>query len=75
MHEIHGPGAFGTTKPDDKAGEFCGDRRTECHVFHTSWQAVIKTYHSMPTRQIYGKMVQNLTQIKSTMTAIEDSDQ
>ena len=33
-----------TTKPDGKAGGFCGDRRPEGHVFHTSRQAMIKTY-------------------------------
>ena len=35
-----------TTKPDGEAGGFCGDRRPEGHVFHTSRQAMIKTYYS-----------------------------
>ena len=64
-----------TTKPDGEAGGFCGDRRPEGHVFHTSRQAMIKTYYSTPTRK---KMVQNccyFTQKKmSTTTAIDDSN-
>ena len=32
-----------TTKPGGEG--FCGDRRTSCHVFHTSRQAMIKTYN------------------------------
>ena len=39
MCEIHGPRAYGR-----QAGGFCGDRRPEGHVFHTSRQAMIKTY-------------------------------
>ena len=41
-------GTPGTTKPDGEAGGFCGDRRPEGHVFHTSRQAMIKTYYSTP---------------------------
>ena len=32
------------TKPSGFAVGFCGDRRPSCHVFHTSRQAMIKTY-------------------------------
>ena len=63
-----------TTKPDGEAGGFCGDRRPEGHVFHTSRQAMIKTYYSTSIRK---NMVQNcsyFTQIKSTTTAIDDSN-
>ena len=63
-----------TTKPDGEAGGFCGDRRPEGHVFHTSRQAMIKTYYSTSIRK---NMIQNcsyFTQIKSTMTAIDDSN-
>ena len=42
MCEIHGPRASGRHKT--LAGGFCGDRRPEGHVFHTSRQAMIKTY-------------------------------
>ena len=63
-----------TTKPDGEAGGFCGDRRPEGHVFHTSRQAMIKTYYSTSIRK---NMIQNcsyFTQMKSTMTAIDDSN-
>ena len=63
-----------TTKPDGEAGGFCGDRRPEGHVFHTSRQAMIKTYYSTSIRK---NMIQNcsyFTQIKSTTTAIDDSN-
>ena len=63
-----------TTKPDGEAGGFCGDRRPEGHVFHTSRQAMIKTYYSTSIRKT---MVQNcsyFTQIRSTTTAIDDSN-
>ena len=63
-----------TTKPDGEAGGFCGDRGPEGHVFHTSRQAMIKTYYSTSIRK---NMVQNciyLTQMKSTTTAIDDSN-
>ena len=63
-----------TTKPDGEAGGFCGDRRPEGHVFHTSWQAMIKTYYSTSIKK---NMVQNcsyFTQMKSTTTAIDDSN-
>ena len=33
------------TKPSGFAVGFCGDRRPSCHVFHTSRQAMIKTYN------------------------------
>ena len=62
------------TRPDGEAGGFCGDRRPEGHVFHTSRQAMIKTYYSTSIRKT---MVQNcsyLTQMKSTTTAIDDSN-
>ena len=63
-----------TTKPNGEAGGFCGDRRPEGHVFHTSRQAMIKTYYSTSIRK---NMVQNcsyFTQMKSTTTAIDDSN-
>ena len=63
-----------TTKPDGEAGGFCGDRRPEGHVFHTSRQAMIKTYYSTSIRK---NMIQNcsyFTQMKSTHTAIDDSN-
>ena len=63
-----------TTKPDGEAGRFCGDQRPEGHVFHTSRQAMIKTYYRTPTRK---KMVQNssyFTQIMSTTTVIDYSN-
>ena len=63
-----------TTKPDGEAGGFCGDRRPEGHVFHTSRQAMIKIYYSTSIRK---NMVQNcsyFTQMKSTTTAIDDSN-
>ena len=63
-----------TTKPDGEAGGLCGDRRPEGHVFHTSRQAMIKTYYSTSIRK---NMVQNcsyFTQMKSTTTAIDDSN-
>ena len=47
-------GTPGTTKPDGVAGGLCGDRRPEGHVFHTSRQAMIKTYYSTSTRIKYG---------------------
>ena len=47
-------GTPGTTKPDGEAGGFCGDRRPEGHVFHTSRQAMIKTYYSTSIRIRYG---------------------
>ena len=53
---------------------FCGDRRPSCHVFHTSRQAMIKTYYSTSIRK---NMIQNcsyFTQMKSTTTAIDDSN-
>ena len=34
------------TKPSGFAVGFCGDRRPSCHVFHTSRQAMIKTYNT-----------------------------
>ena len=63
-----------TTKPDGEAGGFCGNRRPEGHVFHTSRQAMIKTYYSTSIRK---DMIQNcsyFTQMKSTTTAIDDSN-
>ena len=63
-----------TTKPDGEAGGFCGDRRPEGHVFHTSRQAMIKTYYSTSIRK---NMVQNcsyFTRIKSTTTATDGSN-
>ena len=63
-----------TTKPDGEAGGLCGDRRPEGHVFHTSRQAMIKTYYSTSIRK---NMIQNcsyFTQLKSTTTAIDDSN-
>ena len=63
-----------TTKPEGEAGGFWGDRRPEGHVFHTSRQAMIKTYYSTSIRK---NMVQNcsyFTQMKSTTTAIDDSN-
>ena len=63
-----------TTKPDGEAGGFCGDRRPEGHVFHTSRQAMIKTYYST---SIGKNMIQNcsyFTQMKSTTTAIDNSN-
>ena len=33
------------TKPSGFAVGFCGDQRPSCHVFHTSRQAMIKTYN------------------------------
>ena len=51
-----------------------GDRRPEGHVFHTSRQAMIKTYYSTSIRK---NMIQNcsyFTQMKSTTTAIDDSN-
>ena len=62
------------TKPDGEAGGFCGDRGPEGHVFHTSRQAMIKTYYST---SIGKNMVQNciyFTQMKLTTTAIDDSN-
>ena len=47
-------GTPGTTKPDCEAGGFCGDRRPKGHVFHTSRQAMIKTYYSTSIRIKYG---------------------
>ena len=47
-------GTPGTTKPDGEARGFCGDRRPEGHVFHTSRQAMIKTYYSTSIRIKYG---------------------
>ena len=67
-------GTPGTTKPDGEAGGFCGNRRPEGHVFHTSRQAMIKNYYSTSIRT---NMVQNcsyFTQMKSTTTAIDDSN-
>ena len=49
-----------TTKPDGEAGGFCGDRRPEGHVFHTSRQAMIKTYYNTSIRKKYGKKLQLL---------------
>ena len=63
-----------TTKPDGETGGFCGDRRPKGHVFHTSRQAMIKTYYSMSIRK---NMVQNCSyfiQMNSTTTAIDDSN-
>ena len=63
-----------TTKPDGEAGRFCGDRRPEGHVFHTSRQAMIKAFYRTSIRK---NMVQNcsyFTQMKSTTTAIDDSN-
>ena len=63
-----------TTKPDGEAGGFCGDQRPEGHLFHTSRQAMIKTYYSTSIRKT---MVQNcsyFTQLKSTTTAIDYSN-
>ena len=57
---------------DGEAGGFCGDQRPEGDVFHTSRQAMIKTFYSTSIRKI---MVQNwsyFTQMKSTTTAIDD---
>ena len=67
-------GTPGTTKPDGEAGGFCGDRRPEGHVFHTSRQAMIKTYYSTSIRMKYGTNCSYFTQIKSTTTAIDDSN-
>ena len=36
------------TKPSGFAVGFCGDQRPSCHVFHTSRQAMIKTYIIVP---------------------------
>ena len=47
-------GTLGTTKADGEAGGFCGDRRPEGQVFHTSRQAMIKTYYSTSIRIKYG---------------------
>ena len=44
MYEIHGPRASGHHK--NFAVGFCGDRGFSGHVFHTSRQAMIKTYYS-----------------------------
>ena len=80
MCEVHDPRASGHHKTRRRslfageAGGFCGDRRPEGHVFHTSRQAMIKTYYSTSIRK---NMVQNckyFTQIKSTTTAIDDSN-
>ena len=63
-----------TTQPDGDAGGVCGDRRPEGHVFHRPRQATIKSYYSTSIRQ---NMVQNcsyFTQIKTTATAIDDSN-
>ena len=54
--ETYGPGPPVTTKPDCEVGGFCGDQRPEGHVFHTSRQAMIKTYYSKSIRK---KLVQN----------------
>ena len=67
-------GPLVTTKPDSEAGGFWGDRRPEGHVFHTSRQAMIKTYYGTSIRK---NMIQNcscFTQMKSTTTAIDDSN-
>ena len=64
----------GTTKPDGEAGGFCGDRRPEGHVFHTSRHAMIKTYYSTSIRIKYGTNGSYFTQKKSTTTAIDDSN-
>ena len=53
----------------DFAFGLCGDRRPEGHVFDAPLQALIKTYY----RHKHDHMVQNLTQIKSTTTAIDDN--
>ena len=63
-----------TTKPDDEAGGFCGDRRPEGHVFHTSRQAMIKTYYSTSIRKNMVQDCSYFTQMKSTTTAIDDSN-
>ena len=49
------PGPPVITKPDGEAERFCGDRRPD--VFHTSRQAVIKTYHGTSIRQKYDNMI------------------
>ena len=64
-----------TTKPNGEAWGFCGDRMPEGHVFHTSRQAMIKTYYSTSIRK--KNLVQNcsyFTQMESTTTAIDDSN-
>ena len=63
-----------TTKPDGEAGGFCGDRRPEGHVFHTSRQAMIKTYYSTSIRKNVIQNCSYFTQMKSTTTAIDDSN-
>ena len=63
-----------TTKPDGEAGGFCGDRRPEGHVFHTSRQAMIKTYYSTSIRKNVVQNCSYFTQMKSTTTAIDDSN-
>ena len=68
MCEIHGTRASGHHKTRRRS------RRPEGHVFHTSRQAMIKTYYSTSIRKT---MVQNcsyFTQMKSTTTAIDDSN-
>ena len=44
-------------KPDDEPVGFGGDGWSESHIFRTSRQAMIKTYHSTSIRQKYGNMV------------------
>ena len=67
-------GTPGTTKPDGEAGGFCGDRRPEGLEFHTSRQAMIKTYYSTSIRIKNGTNCSYFTQIKSKTTAIDDSN-
>ena len=52
MFEIHVDGSSNSTKTEGEAGgEARGDWRPEGHVFHTSRQAMIKTYCSTPIKQ------------------------
>ena len=42
------------TKPSDFTIAFCADRKPSGHVFHTSRQAMIKTYNLIPTKSSRG---------------------
>ena len=61
-------------RPVVKVAGFCGDRRPEGHVFHTSRQAMIKTYYSTSIRKNMVQICSYFTQMKSTTTAIDDSN-
>ena len=72
MCEIMARGPPITTKPDGEAGGFCGDRRPEGHVFHTSRQPWLKPIIARPLRKNVVQNCSYFTQIRSTTTAIDD---